>query len=103
MLLVLPADHHIKNISGFHGALRTGKHFARQGYLITFGIVPLAPETGYGYVRKGNKITASGENVSRGELEAVTIDQFEEKPDLETAEEYVIPRKVANCVFFGER
>lgn len=89
VLLVLPADHFIKDVSAFHDALRTGEHFARQGYLITFGIVPDVPETGYGYIRKGKKIADSGKNVSVGELEACAIDEFVEKPDSKTAEEYV--------------
>jgi mannose-1-phosphate guanylyltransferase/mannose-6-phosphate isomerase len=87
LLLVLPADHFIENIPAFHQALRTGVHFAEQGYLITFGIVPEAPETGYGYIQKGKALSSDGnpENLS----EAVAIAQFVEKPDLDTARQYL--------------
>jgi mannose-1-phosphate guanylyltransferase/mannose-6-phosphate isomerase len=81
LILVLPADHFIKDIAAFHNALSTADYFARKGRLITFGIVPESPETGYGYIRKGKKL---GED-----SEAVAIEEFVEKPDLETAIQYV--------------
>ncbi|MFP4387622.1 MAG: sugar phosphate nucleotidyltransferase, partial [Desulfococcaceae bacterium] len=49
-LLVLPADHFIQDQAALHAALETGATFAEAGRLITFGIVPEAPETGYGYI-----------------------------------------------------
>jgi mannose-1-phosphate guanylyltransferase/mannose-6-phosphate isomerase len=88
LLLVLPADHYIQDVPAFHQALRTGVHFAEKGYLITFGIVPETPETGYGYIQKGPILTSSHAN--RESLsEAVAIAQFVEKPDAETAETYL--------------
>jgi len=89
ILLVLPADHSIDSIDGFHDALTIGAHFARQGYLITFGVVPDRPETGYGYIRKGAPLEGPPLNAIDGALQAVQIDQFVEKPDLATAEGYV--------------
>ena len=89
VLLILPADHYIKNVSGFHEALRTGEHYALRNYLIAFGIVPDAPETGYGYIQKGEKLTGSAGNTTDGSPEAVTIGKFFEKPDLKTAKEYI--------------
>ncbi|GBC59836.1 mannose-1-phosphate guanylyltransferase/mannose- 6-phosphate isomerase [Desulfonema ishimotonii] len=86
VLLVLPADHYIRDVPVFHEALATGLHFARQDRLITFGIVPDAPETGYGYIRKGVPLSPPGESETS---EAVAIDQFVEKPDPETAESYL--------------
>jgi mannose-1-phosphate guanylyltransferase/mannose-6-phosphate isomerase len=84
VLLILPADHHIQQISAFQRALGEGAKQALSGRLITFGIVPDKPETGYGYIRKGKFLPSSNNGSS-----AVTIEAFVEKPDRETAIEYV--------------
>ncbi len=89
VLLVLPADHFIKDISQFRDALETGAGLARKGNLLTFGIVPHAPETGYGYIKKGKIIAGSREDASLTQPEAVFIDAFVEKPDIEKAKEYL--------------
>ena len=60
LLLVLPADHIIKDVSAFHDALNSGESFAQEGFLITFGIVPEMAETGYGYIRKGDQLSGPG-------------------------------------------
>ena len=83
LLLVLPADHIIKDVSAFHDALSSGESFAKAGYLITFGIVPEIAETGYGYIRKGDQLSGF-ENT-----EVVKIAEFVEKPDKKTAESYI--------------
>ena len=88
VLLVLPADHDIKNIKNFHTTVTTGAGLAKKGYLITFGIIPSGPETGYGYIRKGKKLdlfkTADTGNGAKAVLpETVLIDAFVEKPDSE--------------------
>jgi mannose-1-phosphate guanylyltransferase/mannose-1-phosphate guanylyltransferase/mannose-6-phosphate isomerase len=80
VLLVLPADHLIADPAGFHEAVRQAVSQAEQGHLVTFGIVPSAPETGYGYIRQGAPLQGG---VARA------IDRFVEKPDLPTAEGYV--------------
>jgi mannose-1-phosphate guanylyltransferase/mannose-6-phosphate isomerase len=80
ILLVMPADHVIQNQASFHAAVATGAELAQQGRLVTFGIVPSAPETGYGYIRKGEAVLKDN---------AFTIDSFVEKPDIETATEYL--------------
>jgi mannose-1-phosphate guanylyltransferase/mannose-6-phosphate isomerase len=86
-LLVLPADHFIREQDALHDALEIGAAFADARHLITFGIVPEGPETGYGYIQKGNSITAPGRN---GEtVTAAAIRRFVEKPDLETARSYL--------------
>jgi len=89
VLLILPADHDIKNIQNFHKTVLTGADLAEQGYLITFGIIPSGPETGYGYIRKGKKPDLFKEDASGSRSEVVLIDKFVEKPDLKTAVHYV--------------
>lgn len=79
VLLILPADHVIDDSASFHTAVKAADILAKQGQLVTFGIVPVAPETGYGYIKK------SPEKVD----EAFKVDSFVEKPDLEKATEYL--------------
>lgn len=76
-LLVLPSDHAIANEAKFLEAVRAAKTLADDGYLVTFGIPPTSPHTGYGYIRRGaaTQVCASGFH----------IDQFVEKPDAEKA------------------
>ena len=79
LLLVMPADHIIKNKDAFHQALMQGAELADVNHLVTFGVVPSAPETGYGYIKQGKNINGS----------ASLIEQFVEKPDYDTAVEYL--------------
>ncbi|SCY69017.1 mannose-1-phosphate guanylyltransferase/mannose-6-phosphate isomerase [Desulfoluna spongiiphila] len=79
-LLVLPADHTIAHTDKLYDAMREGLALAESGRLITFGIVPESAETGYGYIRKGAPVNGG---------DAVIIDRFVEKPDLDTAKAYV--------------
>lgn len=78
-LLILPADHFITEPESFRDLVRKGLHDAEDGHLITFGILPDNPETGYGYIRKG-KALPSG---------AFRIGRFVEKPSLDLAREYL--------------
>ncbi len=91
VLVVLPADHFIHDIPLFQKVLTCGQILAREDFLITFGVVPAAPETGYGYIKKGRPVPAPA--LSKDDPadcpEAVNIDSFVEKPDLETAERYL--------------
>jgi len=80
VMLVMPSDHLIKDKSAFKAAVEQGSKLAEQGYIATFGIHPTSPETGYGYIKAGEKI--EGFNAS-------IIQEFKEKPDLQTAKEYV--------------
>jgi len=82
LLLVLPADHIIKDISAFHDALNSGESFAQKSFLITFGIVPEMAETGYGYIRKGDQLSKPGST------EVFKITEFVEKPDKKDADRY---------------
>ena len=79
VLLVLPADHVISDITAFHSAVREAEALAKQGNLVTFGIVPTHPETGYGYIMRDSvKIGA-----------AYKVAAFVEKPDASTAKNYL--------------
>ena len=78
LLLVLAADHHIQDVDRFQDAVRIAAPLAEQGKLVTFGIVPQSPETGYGYIRRGAEIGAG-----------FVVSRFEEKPDRATAEAYI--------------
>lgn len=80
VLLILAADHAIKNVDAFEASIKAGLPAAEDGKLVTFGIVPSAPETGYGYIRVGQPST---------ELSPVPVEAFVEKPDLVTAQSYV--------------
>ena len=84
VLLVLPADHFIQDPENLLQGFRVGAEFAQNGYLVTFGIKPLAPETGYGYIRKGGAL--AHEDPSHP---VAVIDAFKEKPDRKTAGEYL--------------
>ncbi|MEM9233452.1 MAG: mannose-1-phosphate guanylyltransferase/mannose-6-phosphate isomerase [Pseudomonadota bacterium] len=79
LVLLLPADHHIADPDTFGEAVRTAANAATQGYLTTFGIAPAHPETGYGYICRGEPLVDG----------VHTVDCFVEKPDRETAEEYI--------------
>jgi len=81
VLLVMPADHVIADAEGFRAAVRVGQEAASAGQLVTFGVVPTHPETGYGYIRSGQPM---------GEADALyRVESFVEKPDLETATQYL--------------
>lgn len=80
-ILLLPADHVIQNTDAFAKAVALGMKAANGGALVTFGIVPDAPETGYGYIR------ASLDEGSAGSV--YPVEEFVEKPDRETAEQYL--------------
>jgi mannose-1-phosphate guanylyltransferase/mannose-6-phosphate isomerase len=82
-LLVLPADHVIKDVSAFQEAVRIALPAVQQGKLVTFGIVPSAPETGYGYIQRGEAGSADG---SSG---VYRISRFVEKPSLDRAQQFL--------------
>jgi len=79
ILLVLAADHLIRDVQAFQTSVRVALPLAEAGKLVTFGVVPTHPETGYGYIEKGSSIGTGGFAVTR----------FVEKPDLVTANEYL--------------
>src|SRR5690606_34070094 len=73
LLLVMPADHVIRNNAAFHAAVGRAVPLAAEGRMVTFGIVPTEPATGYGYIKKGA---------------GTAVSEFVEKPDPKTAERY---------------
>ena len=82
LLLVLAADHVIRDASHFRAVVEAGRRPAEEGRLVTFGIVPTAPETGYGYIE-------AAQPFSGGPLQDVPIARFVEKPDRATAETFL--------------
>ncbi len=82
ILLMMPADHVIRDLAQLQAGIRTGFKLAGAGYLVTFGIRPTQPETGYGYIRAGGKAL-------NGEQPAHAISEFVEKPDMQTAIKYL--------------
>lgn len=85
LLLVLPADHLISDITSFHKAVFAGVSAAKEGKLVTFGIVPDRAETGYGYIKQG-KVVGNPLDV---EPQCFAVDSFIEKPDQRRAMEFV--------------
>jgi len=79
-LLVLAADHVIQNVDAFQKAVKQAGQIANNGKLVTFGIVPTEPHTGYGYIKKGEAGSLDNE---------YKVDSFVEKPDAETAQTYL--------------
>lgn len=86
VVLVAPSDHVIQNRSSFQKAILAGIDAAKDGNMVTFGIVPNKPETGYGYIRKGHN---DGAHESSKENVVFPVMEFVEKPDLETAKSYL--------------
>tara|TARA_B110000238_G_scaffold161158_1_gene175120 strand:+ start:87 stop:1487 length:1401 start_codon:yes stop_codon:yes gene_type:complete len=78
LLLVLAADHVIQDEAAFNAAVVRAIPLAETGKLVTFGIVPSEPDTGYGYIKRGNDLG-----------EGFTVDEFVEKPSLEVAQGYI--------------
>ena len=79
VLLVMPADHVMTDKAAFQSAVGSGAQLAAKGAIVTFGITPDAPETGYGYIQAGAAFDAGARLIAR----------FVEKPDLQTAQGYL--------------
>lgn len=83
VLLVLAADHLIADVAAFQASVRAALPLAEAGKLVTFGIVPRHPETGYGYIEKGLEVSVGKDGCG------FAVSRFVEKPDLATAKAYV--------------
>ena len=79
-LLVMPADHLVQDARRFEAAVQEARSLAAEGLLVTFGMHPTHPETGFGYIRQGEPLSLSG---------GYRVQAFVEKPDLDTAKEYL--------------
>jgi len=79
IMLVMPSDHVIRDDAAFRAAIQAAKPLVEEGWLATFGITPDGPETGYGYIKRGEVLT---DGVAR-------VESFVEKPDRATAEAYL--------------
>jgi mannose-1-phosphate guanylyltransferase / mannose-6-phosphate isomerase len=110
VLLVMPADHVIRDTAALQAAVAEGAQYAMKGKLITFGIVPNSPETGYGYIKKGKSVEANMRgrvnvekpkrtyshphiHASTSSIAAFEVASFEEKPS---------PTKARNFVSSGD-
>lgn len=78
IVLIVPSDHLINNTAAFAETVRKGEKLAQAGYIVTFGIKPTYPETGYGYIKTAQSFETGFE-----------VEKFVEKPDLVTAQEYL--------------
>ena len=87
IVLVTPSDHLIKDEKAYFEAVEKAKSLASENYLVTFGITPQYPETGFGYIQ------AKPEN---DELGMMNVELFHEKPDLETATKYLESNSTLN-------
>lgn len=85
LLLVMPSDHIIEDITAFHDGIRTGEAAAHAGHLVTFGIRPTSADTGFGYIETGDDLF--------GTAAIQTVSRFIEKPQLEAAEKMVADGK----------
>jgi mannose-1-phosphate guanylyltransferase/mannose-6-phosphate isomerase len=81
VMAIMPSDHTVANIKAFRSAMAEAAEAARAGYLVTFGITPTQPETGYGYIKAGKPLA--------GIKGALSVERFVEKPDRSTAETYL--------------
>ena len=79
VILVVPSDHLIKDVKSFSNTVKEGEKIANKGYIVTFGIKPSYPETGYGYINVTDKKIEKG----------VVVNKFVEKPNYELAERYI--------------
>lgn len=85
VMLVLPADHVVQGERQFRAAVALGVQLARQGRLVTFGVPPIRPETGYGYIQPERKVCLG----RKGGLTGYPVARFVEKPDAKTATGYL--------------
>jgi len=83
-MIVLTADHVISNVARFHQLLQAGMEVARKDFLVTLGVKPVYPATGYGYIQQGVLVW------QRQEIQAYRAIKFKEKPDLETATSFLL-------------
>ncbi|MEO1642415.1 MAG: sugar phosphate nucleotidyltransferase [Pseudomonadota bacterium] len=89
LLLVLPSDHDIGDVAAFHGAIEAGITLAQGGHLVTFGVKPDRPETGYGYIQPSEALQSGAK-----------VERFLEKPDAARAAELIAGGALWNAGIF---
>jgi mannose-1-phosphate guanylyltransferase/mannose-6-phosphate isomerase len=92
VMVVLPADHTVAKPDVFRASLALAADVAREGYLVTIGIAPRRPETGYGYIKLGAPLLRDG-GEKRRRVDAFRVERFVEKPDRKRAEKYLATGK----------
>lgn len=85
LMLVIPADHVVTGQRDFETAVQLASQLAEKGYLVTFGIKPIRPETGYGYIKAKHRVLLG----KRGKLRGYLVQRFVEKPNVVKAAQYV--------------
>ncbi|MGA6826556.1 mannose-1-phosphate guanylyltransferase/mannose-6-phosphate isomerase [Nitrospira sp. NS4] len=85
LMLVVPADHVVTGQRDFQSAVSLAVQLAEQGYLVTFGIKPIRPETGYGYIKPNGRAILG----KQGKLKGYRVQQFVEKPNAAKAAQYL--------------
>ncbi len=80
IVVVIPSDQHVADVPAFQAALNDAISVAKEGHIVTLGIHPTRPETGYGYIQVGDALSGAAKQVKR----------FAEKPDRPTAEQYLV-------------
>src|SRR4030065_1385592 len=88
VLFIAPCDHIIKPAEKFQEHMRQAEEMAKRGYIVTFGIKPTRPETGYGYMKVSSQSTTHGQTVVRGQ-DILKVEEFTEKPDTKTDQNYL--------------
>ncbi len=78
VIVVVPSDHLIQNTEGFAKTIENAQKLAKEGYIVTLGVKPASPSTGFGYIKTGEKLQ-----------KGYKVDCFKEKPDYKTANEYL--------------
>jgi len=86
VLFICPSDHIIRPVDKFAGYIRLSEEIAQKGQIVTFGIKPTRPETGYGYIKAGKPASLQA---GRPDGRYFKVEKFAEKPDIKTAREYV--------------
>ncbi len=93
LMLVMPSDHIIKDAPAFLANVKNAANAARDDFLVTFGKLATNPETGYGYIKKGEKLSEFND--------IYTVEKFIEKPDLQSAKDFVKSKEYLwNCGIF---
>ncbi|WP_457640395.1 mannose-1-phosphate guanylyltransferase/mannose-6-phosphate isomerase [Persephonella sp.] len=90
VMFILPSDHIISPDEKFVEYAKQAEEIAKEGYVVTFGVNPTKPETGYGYIEADTENSLFNHSANKSFNQSYRVKQFHEKPDLETAQKYII-------------